>query len=44
MKTSYIKPETTVVELDCNAIICASGSGYTSIFDPIVSGREEEED
>ncbi len=41
MKTSYIKPETTVVELDCNAIICAS---YTSIFDPIVSGREEEED
>ncbi len=42
MKTSYIKPETTVVELDCNAIICASV--YTSIFDPIVSGREEEED
>lgn len=43
MKTSYIKPETTVVELDCNAIICASGYN-TSIFDPIVSGREEEED
>jgi len=41
MKTNYIKPETNIIELDCTAVICASGN---SIFNPIIDDRNAEED
>ncbi len=42
MKTIYTKPEISIVELDCESIIC--GSDFSSVLDAIVSGREDEED